>query len=108
MGNDIYNANKLEWTDGAFSNLNMLGIINQRFTNINDQGIRITDPTELAKLNANATIWSPVRVQRWWLHSWAIEDGSYLGWMIERLPVTPFLKMYWKKRRSVISGFTQP
>jgi len=78
VGNDIYNANKLEWTDGAFSNLNMLGIMNQRFTNINDQGIRITDPTELAKLNANATIWSPVRVQRWWLHSWAIEDGSYL------------------------------
>jgi TonB-linked SusC/RagA family outer membrane protein len=78
IGNDIYNANKIEWTDGAFSNLNMLGIMNQRFTNINDQGIRITDPTELAKLNANATIWSPVRVQRWWLHSWAIEDGSYL------------------------------
>ena len=78
VGNDIYNANKIEWTDGAFANLNMLGIMNQRFTNINDQGIRITDPTELAKLNANATIWSPVRVQRWWLHSWAIEDGSYL------------------------------
>ena len=33
---------------------------------------------ELAKLNANATIWSPVRAQRWWLDSWAVEDGSYL------------------------------
>lgn len=78
VGNDIYNANKIEWTDGAFANLNMLGIMEQRFTNINSQGQRVTDPTELAKLNANATIWSPVRVQRWWLHSWAIEDGSYL------------------------------
>lgn len=78
VGNDIYNANKLEWTDGAFPNLNMLDIMKDRFTNINAEGKVVTDPTELAKLNANAQIWSPVRVQRWWLHSWAIEDGSYL------------------------------
>lgn len=78
VGNDIYNANKIEWTDGAFANLNMLDDMNQRFTYINASGVRITDPTELAKLNAGATIWTPVRVQRWWLHSWAIEDGSYL------------------------------
>ena len=77
VGNDIYNANKIEWTDGAFPNLNMLDIMKTRFTNINAQGQRVTDPTELAKLNQNATIWSPVRVQRWWLHSWAVEDGSY-------------------------------
>ncbi len=78
VGNDIYNANKLEWTDGAFPNLNMLDIMNNRFTYINAAGTRVTDPTELAKMNANATIWTPVRVQRWWLHSWAVEDGSYL------------------------------
>jgi TonB-linked SusC/RagA family outer membrane protein len=77
-GNDIYNANALEWTDGAFPNLNMLNIMKDRWTNINDQGVRITDPKELAALNANAKIWTPVRVQRWWLHSWAVEDGSYL------------------------------
>lgn len=78
VGNDIYNANKLEWTDGAFSNLNMLETMKDRWTNINDQGQVVRDPSELAKLNANAKIWSPVRVQRWWLHSWAVEDGSYL------------------------------
>ncbi|HEY6506305.1 MAG TPA: TonB-dependent receptor [Chitinophagaceae bacterium] len=77
-GNDIYNANKIEWTDGAFPNLNMLNTMKDRWTNINAQGQRVTDPVELAKLNANAKIWSPVRVQRWWLHSWAVEDGSYL------------------------------
>jgi TonB-linked SusC/RagA family outer membrane protein len=77
-GNDLYNANALEWTDGAFPNLNMLDIMKDRWTNINDQGVRITDPKELAALNANAKIWTPVRVQRWWLHSWAVEDGSYL------------------------------
>ncbi|HNU89623.1 MAG TPA: SusC/RagA family TonB-linked outer membrane protein, partial [Ferruginibacter sp.] len=78
VGNDIYNANKIEWTDGAFSNLNMLNIMKDRWTNINAAGQVVTDPTELAALNANAKIWSPVRVQRWWLHSWAVEDGSYL------------------------------
>lgn len=78
VGNDIYNANKLEWTDGAFSNLNMLDMMKDRFTNINDQGQVVKDPAALTALNANAKIWSPVRVQRWWLHSWAVEDGSYL------------------------------
>ena len=78
VGNDVYNANKIEWTDGAFSNLNMLDIMKNRFTNINSAGQVVTNPTELTKMNENATIWSPVRVQRWWLHSWAVEDGSYL------------------------------
>jgi TonB-linked SusC/RagA family outer membrane protein len=77
-GNDLYNANKIEWTDGAFPNLNMLNDMKDRFTFINDQGVRVTDPKELAALNENAKIWTPVRVQRWWLHSWAVEDGSYL------------------------------
>ncbi len=78
VGNDIYNANKLEWTDGAFPNLNMLNTMKDRFTNINSAGAVVTDPVELTALNANAKIWAPVRVQRWWLHSWAVEDGSYL------------------------------
>jgi TonB-linked SusC/RagA family outer membrane protein len=78
VGNDIYNANKIEWTDGAFANLNMIDIMKNRFTYINANGQRVTDPTELEKMNTNATIWTPVRVQRWWLHSWAVEDGSYL------------------------------
>jgi TonB-linked SusC/RagA family outer membrane protein len=77
VGNDIYNANKIEWTDGAFPNLNMLEIMKDRWTNIDSKGQRVTDPVALAALNANAKIWTPVRVQRWWLHSWAVEDGSY-------------------------------
>ncbi len=78
VGNDIYNANKIEMTDGAFPNLNMLAFMKDRWTNINDQGQVVTDPEALKALNANATIWSPVRVQRYWLHSWAVEDGSFL------------------------------
>lgn len=49
-----------------------------RWTNINDAGQVVTDPDALKALNANATIWTPVRVQRYWLHSWAVEDGSFL------------------------------
>ncbi len=78
VGNDIYNANKIEWTDGSFPNLNMLGLMKNRFTYINAKGQKVTDPTALAALNAGANIWTPVRAQRYYLHSWAIEDGSYL------------------------------
>ena len=78
VGNDIYNANKIEMTDGSLPSLNMLKFMETRWTNVNDAGQVVTDPTALAALNANATIWSPVRVQRYWLHSWAIEDGSFL------------------------------
>jgi TonB-dependent starch-binding outer membrane protein SusC len=38
----------------------------------------VTDPKELAAINENATIWSPVNSNRFFLHSWAVEDGSFL------------------------------
>ena len=78
VGNDIYNANKIEWTDGTFGNLNMLSIMEGRWRNIDDQGNRVTDPAALHKLNENAKIWSPNTGQRYFLNDWAIEDGSFL------------------------------
>jgi TonB-dependent starch-binding outer membrane protein SusC len=79
VGNDIYNANKVEWADGSFPNNNLIDLMKDRWTNINaTTGAVVTDPAELTALNANAKIWTPLRTQRWWLHSWAIEDGSYL------------------------------
>ena len=78
VGGDIYNANKIEWTDGTFPNLNLLSIMNDRWRNINDQGQLVTDPAELAKLNTNTKIYSPVSSQRYFLRSDAIEDGSFL------------------------------
>ncbi|MDQ3682052.1 MAG: TonB-dependent receptor [Bacteroidota bacterium] len=77
-GNDIYNANKIEWTDGTFPNLNLLGIMRDRWRNINDQGVLVTDPVELAKLNVNTTQYSPPAAQRYFLRSDVIEDGSFL------------------------------
>lgn len=78
VGGDVYNANKIEWTDGTFPNLNLLGIMRDRWRNINDQGQIVTNPDELAKLNANARIYSPPSAQRYFLRSDAIEDGSFL------------------------------
>lgn len=77
-GNDIYHANKWEFTWGGFNNLNMLQIMKDRWTNINANGQVVRDPVELAALNANAKIWTPIRSERWPLHTWVIEDGSYL------------------------------
>lgn len=78
VGNDIYNANKIEFTQGDFPNVNILSIMNDRWKTIDANGIKVTDPVELAKLNVNAKIWQPNRAQRWPLHTWAIEDGSFL------------------------------
>ena len=78
VGNDVYNANRIEWTNGSFLNLNLLNEMKDRFTNINSTGQVVIDPVELTALNANAKIWSPVRNQRYYLHSYAVEDGSFL------------------------------
>ncbi|HKP32358.1 MAG TPA: TonB-dependent receptor [Chitinophagaceae bacterium] len=79
VGNDVYNANKIELTDGNFPYTNMLAIMRDRWINIDPEtGNLVTDPATLAKINGNATIWSPLRQQRWWLHSWQVEDGSYI------------------------------
>jgi TonB-linked SusC/RagA family outer membrane protein len=76
-GNDIYNANKIDFTSGYNANQNVLGIMRDRWTNINAEGNVVTEPTALAALNENAKIWRPTR-GRYLLHSWAIEDGSFL------------------------------
>lgn len=77
-GNDIYNANNIEWTDGTFPNLNVLAKMKDRWRNIDAAGNLVTDPTALAALNTNAQIWSPVNSQRYFVKSTDIEDGSFL------------------------------
>ncbi len=77
-GNDIYNANNIEWTDGTFPNLNILAKMKDRWRNIDAAGNLVTEPTALAALNTNAQIWSPVNSQRYFVKSTDIEDGSFL------------------------------
>ena len=79
VGNDVYNANKLEFTSGYTPNSNLLEIVKDRWTNIDAQGNTVKDPTQLAALNTNAKIWTPSKAaQSFVLHSWAVEDGSFL------------------------------
>lgn len=81
-GNDIYNANKIFFTSQPFSYRfrNLLDIMGSedRFTYFNQEtGALVSDPTELAEMNKDAKMWFP-GMSSMQLHSWAIEDGSFL------------------------------
>jgi TonB-dependent starch-binding outer membrane protein SusC len=81
-GNDIYNANKIEYTSSTpryqYRNLSAIMADGKRWTNIDpNTGDRVTDPTALASLNANTTMWSPY-MDRYVFTDWAVEDGSFL------------------------------
>jgi len=87
FGNDIYNANKIDYTTYLLSRKyqNILADmdLNHRFTIIDPEtGYNVAtgsnaNPTRLMQLNENATIWSPLMTVTP-LHSWAVEDGSFL------------------------------
>lgn len=81
-GNGIYNANKLNFTDyrGSRAYKNLLSFMDSesRFMRINPEtGNVVKDPDELAELNKNKSYWQ-ASMSRTPLHSWAIEDGSFL------------------------------
>ncbi|MGV8096746.1 MAG: TonB-dependent receptor [Mangrovibacterium sp.] len=81
-GNDIYNANKLFFTTSVFGYKyrNLLNIMNSdnRITYYSKEtGGLVSDPTQLMEMNKNAKLWSP-GMSNLQLHSWAIEDGSFL------------------------------
>ena len=81
FGNDVYNANKIEHTTATVNNQyrNLLSIMEdgERWTNIDPStGTLVTDPSQLAALNANTTMWSPF--SNFVFTDWAVEDGSYL------------------------------
>lgn len=105
-GNDIYNANKIEFTSAYNVTSNLLDIMTNRWRTIDGSGNVIESfqlvngkvyavgapPDVLAKVNANATIWMPAGFNSsggasfgsgngnfsYYPHSWAIEDGSFL------------------------------
>lgn len=89
-GNDIYNANKLEFASAYGVDQNLLAIVNDRWKYIDGSGYLVQkqiDATtaigiaadQLAALNANAKIWTPSLSTNGFIpSSYAIEDGSYL------------------------------
>jgi hypothetical protein len=93
LGNDVYNANKIELTNGSTANSNMLAIMANRWRVVTPNGqtaqwfntttntVFGIPPDQLSALNANATIWQPARgtgAAGFFPSSWAIEDGSFL------------------------------
>jgi TonB-dependent starch-binding outer membrane protein SusC len=82
-GNDVYNANKMEFSQFGdtrlYNNLLSLNSSDKRFTVVDKQTGEFvgTDPVRLKEVNKNATMWSP-RYTITNLSSWAIEDGSFL------------------------------
>ena len=93
VGNDIMNANKIAFTNSYQANSNLLATMNDRWRTIDDKGTLLVkyatinnkqvvvgeSPEVLAAANKNAKIWQPLRgASALVLHSWAVENGSFL------------------------------
>ncbi|MCC2600708.1 SusC/RagA family TonB-linked outer membrane protein [Sphingobacterium sp. FBM7-1] len=79
-GNDIYNANKIEYTSTSqYNSRNMIDAVasGSRWTNLRPDGTISNDPAELEAMNANTTMWSPY-TRSFTFSDWAVEDGSFL------------------------------
>ena len=86
-GNDIYNANKIDFNTYSgskkYNNLSALMRLDKRFTTIDPvTGYNIyygeyANPERLKELNANASMWHPLSNYTV-VTDWAIEDGSFL------------------------------
>jgi hypothetical protein len=82
LGNDIYNANKVEFTtanpNNQYRNLYSMQEDGKRWTNIDPTtGTLVTDPATLQSMNAGTTMWSPY-MSRYVFSDWAVEDGSFV------------------------------
>ncbi len=81
FGNDIYNANKIEFSHSRkYTKRNLIKNMStdQRWTNVDwATGELITDAATLDALNAGTTMWSPA-CQNAIFTDWAVEDGSFL------------------------------
>ena len=89
-GNDVYNTGKIQYNQfRRVTYGNMLNTMNssERFTYIDTDGSYtgtpgevVTDLAQLADMNANKSIWShnSYGVAGAVIHSWAVEDGSFI------------------------------
>ncbi len=80
VGNDVYNADKVMFTQTSkyryYSMVDDMAM-GKRWTNLRADGTISNDPAELAKMNANTTMWSP-HTGRYVITDHYIEDASYL------------------------------
>lgn len=81
-GGEVMNATKLTNTQTGKSNYNVLDLVNssKRWMTIDATGQLVTDPAQLAAINAGKTVASTYDMEMGdnYIHSWAIEDASFL------------------------------
>lgn len=81
-GNDILNATKLTNSLAGRTNKNVLDVANSsnRWMTINSAGKVVNNPDELAALNQGKTVaaYHDLEEGDKYIHSWAVEDGSYI------------------------------
>lgn len=81
-GGEVMNATKLTNTHAGKANYNVLNLVNssKRWMTIDEKGQIVTEPEQLAALNAGRTVASIYDMEQGdtYIHSWAIEDASFL------------------------------
>ena len=78
IGNDILNANSVEFTNALYSQANMLSTMNNRWRVVGDDGVLITDSATLEQYNAGNHMYRPVTTSNFFVNSKNVEDGSFL------------------------------
>lgn len=81
-GNEVMNATKMIGAKTGSSNKNSLDVANShnRWMTIDAQGNKVTDPAQLAALNTGKTVavYSDTEEGDFYVHSWGVEDASFL------------------------------
>ena len=81
-GAEVLNATKLTNTKTALTNKNVLAIANEanRWVTVNSNGELIKNPEELAAVNRgkSVAVFGDNGSNNTYIHSWAVEDASYL------------------------------
>ena len=111
IGNDVYNANKIEFSSSRkWNNRNLLKDmeVGNRWSVVDwGTGDLITDPDALREANKGKTMWTPFQ-QSAVLSDWAIEDGSFLRLQSVTLgytlPEDLTQKVHLKKVRFYVTG----
>ena len=111
IGNDVYNANKIEFTSSRkYYNRNLINMmdVDKRWTNVDwETGELITDPDALAAANSGKTMWSPAIGQAVF-SDWAVEDASFLRLQTltvgYTLPEDIVKKVHLRKARVYVTG----
>ena len=111
IGNDVYNANKIEFTSSRkYYNRNLVNMmdVDKRWTNVNwETGELITNADELAAANSGKTMWNPAIGQAVF-SDWAVEDASFLRLQTltvgYTLPEDIVQKVHLRKARVYVTG----